>query len=309
MIDTKADREMVDYRKFDRIVEEEVEREREEQEKESKVKVTRLEKPTKVTIEQNVTPESNKNTSKGKLNKSGLSSSYSKWDRWAKEHDDDESDLQGENNVEEMSEDVTGGDFDKVGHERPKGTASSSTKTKIRNLTENGSETPKFLWSQIADEVLLRVHCSKATKAKDVNVFLSKDRLLKVSIKGQVVLEGKLEYGVADEETNSLASEEERFLRSMTWEMEDIDESSRCVTIKLFKRPPHQGVRIWWRRVFTTDANLDEKDIDVEQIAGRSRQSVTAMQKAWKEAHEIFLANRAREREQERALAEAAEDT
>jgi len=289
---------MVDYSRFEKIVEEEIELERREQG--SKVKVTRLEKPTQVTIKKDEVlladdKEGKRSSSAGGK---GLKESYSKWDRWAREQLDGEGEVDLDGN--DVDNELLRESFQKSQQLKGSNSATSLNppplKATIENLTLNGSETDRFFWSQTADEICIRVKCAKAVRAKDVRVELNTSRQLKVTVKSDVVIDAKLLNGVWDDNLSPFSSEDEKLAKSMSWEMEDAGDN-RCIVIRLHKRPPHEGVKMWWRRVFTEDSNLGERDIDVEQIASRSRKSVESMRNVWNEAHKIFLANRQKERE------------
>ena len=170
-----------------------------------------------------------------------------------------------------------------------------ATSLQNETLSLNGSDNGLFMWSQTADDVIIRVRCDPGTRARDVNVTLSATGQLKVCIKSIVVVCATLLHRVWDENKLPFASEEETLNKAMSWEVEDLShENKRCVVIHLAKRPPHEGIKIWWKRVFNEG---DEKEVDVTKIGSRNKAASEAAQKVWKEAHEIFLANRARERE------------
>ena len=169
----------------------------------------------------------------------------------------------------------------------------------LSKFIENGAENEKFWWSQTNDEVILRVKCqSTALKSKDIRIELLEQNMLQVVIRNVVVIEGKLSNPVWNEYDSVYGTtEEERFQKSMTWELENIgNESQKCIVIRLFKRSPHDGIKIWWRRMFADDT-YNEIDIDVTKISSRSKGKAEEYQKVWQEAHEAFRAARRKEKE------------
>ena len=247
---------MVDYSRFDKMVQDLSDSDSDER---RNVNVTKLEKPSAVTI----TGREDRNTaSSNTINPQAES--------------------QKESSAAQPIRSIT---FVKEG-----------SKTK-EELMKDGADNGTFLWSQTADEVIIRVRCPNGTKAKDVNVSLTSSAQLIVICKGNTVLCGTLVHDVWD--TDKLATDEERYNKGMTWELEDSTcEACRYVVVKLFKRPPGERVKMWWRRVFKEGS---EHEVDVNSISSRNKANTEAFQKVWNEAHGIFLANRARERAEREA--------
>jgi hypothetical protein len=296
---------MVDYSKFHKIISEMTDSDDDDDNGEggnnNKLKVTKLDKPTSITI----TPQQSQQRQNFTRTQQNERSQFSKNNITdAEEEEEHEEATTREDKFHSKSQPISGGAA------RPATTSSSALDKKTRkNLTINGSENSKFLWDQTVDEVHLRVICPLGTRAKDVQVVVSKQGLLTIQLKSRVFFEGKLAHGVWDDDvsTSSLAAfakEEETFSKSLHWEMEDLeDTNSRCIYIRLTKKPLQEGLKQWWRTVFVPGSikpeSVVENEVDVTQIAGRSKEKIEQTQQVWKEAHQLFLQARARERSEE----------
>jgi hypothetical protein len=266
---------MVDYSRFDKLAKELSD---DDDDAKNIVNVTKLDKPMAVTV-----GGEDRVHESGKAVMQGVDKAYSKWEKWSKDEeiDDDERKYFEDDMRPKPVFDAT-----------PPLISVPSSKT--GKLTLNGSDNGKFLWSQTADEVEVRVRCDTGIRAKDVRVDLNREGMLRVSAKGTTVLEGKLKNAVWDDYKTPFASEEEQVQKAMAWEVCDMPEGHRCVLIRLVKRPPYEGMKIWWPRVFSSG---EEVEVDVSKIPSRNQSSAASFQQAWKQAHETFLANRAKERE------------
>ena len=269
---------MVDYTKFKQLASE---LELEEEAEKPKINVTKFDKPTSVQI---------LGKSDHKANPS-INEQYSKWNKWSQEQEDEDEEPQEKKFIED--------DFKKIAQVStdPKQAAFfASSKASQPKYTENGKDNGMFLWSQTKDVVTLRVRCEEKTRAKDVSVNLNKESKLQVTVKGKLLLSGKLKYAVWDDDKVPFSTEEEKFQYSMTWELEDFEANSRCIVILLHKRPPTNGMRVWWKKVF--DDYPNETEVDVNNISERSKQNMASFQKAWKEAHDAFILQRNKERQE-----------
>lgn len=159
-----------------------------------------------------------------------------------------------------------------------------------KNPAENGADNGLFVWSQTPDDVCLRIRCVSKTKPKEVSVSLASSGQLVVKIASVVALDKKLDNPVWDDDLSPFASEDERFNRAMTWEVEDF-EAARCVSVRLCKRSPSPGVKMWWRRVFVDDPH----EVDVSKIEARRKGQLVGSD-VWNAAHEAFVKQRGKER-------------
>jgi hypothetical protein len=159
-------------------------------------------------------------------------------------------------------------------------------------LTLNGLDAGAFLWSQVAEQVAIRVRVAKGTRAKQVQVLLGAAGL-EVRVAGAVVLQGALAYGVwGDGGASVFATEEERFGKAMEWELQDLgQDGARCVLVRLYKRVPAAGLVVWWRRVFKLGS---EPELNLDAIRQRKSDASTrgAAQGAWEEAQRLFREQR-----------------
>jgi hypothetical protein len=161
-------------------------------------------------------------------------------------------------------------------------------------FTENGCDAGLFLWSQTADEVHLRVRVPLNTKARQVRVSLTNKQQLSISLvnHGAPIVQGQLAnpvFGGGDGASMDVFStEEERFHKAMEWEVQDLDSNSRCVFVRLTKHKPASQLVVWWSRVFLEG---DEPLFDVSQANSARKttpQDRQAMQHAWDEAQRLF---------------------
>lgn len=302
---------MVDYSRFNKIAAELTDSD-DEDARQNKVKVTKLDKPTTITI--NKQQQQQNNTISTNLD---LKKRYDQWKKWSQTNDtiDDEEERE-ESDVEIEKEPSL--QQDRKIHEilcsKPSLMNESPPKTDLPSIinkknsspTMNGSQNSKFLWSQTADEVYLRLKCPKETKGKDVKVDVSKHGMLCIHLRDCLFFQGKLAHSVWDDDVSTastFAKEEEKLSKSLDWEMEDLDAKSRCINMRFTKKPPvlQQGLKLWWRTMFVPGSigpePLVEDEVDLTQIDGRSKEKIEQVQKVWKDAHEMFLQARAKERE------------
>lgn len=251
---------MVDYSRFSKLVVSESEGEEEEEERPT---VTRYDKPTSVTF-----------------GPPPVSAPSDKWSKWAKEVDEEEEDVPREYIEDELMPPKPA---------LPSFAPSSSTTSPTRNGADNGS----FVWGQTADEVEIRLLCALHTKAKHVAVELHKGGRLVATVQSKVALDCTLAHAVWGDQDDAtpFSTEEDRFQHAMTWEVQDYNASARCVLIRLCKRPPAPGVRMWWRTAFKNHPT-PEVQVDVSQISSRSA-APTSFASAWDEAHKQFKAKHA----------------
>lgn len=163
--------------------------------------------------------------------------------------------------------------------------------------TRNGYRTLTHMFCQGAEEVTITVNVPIGTKAKDVQVDVSKSGELSVGICGVQHFIKQLAHEVEGMDRSAstavLASSKEDDAEDdpdIDWEMLDF-EDNRLVRITLKKRPP-AGLRVWWRKAFIDDPH----EVDISGISDRgvvggvdaATGRKMTMQEVWEAAHVEF---------------------
>lgn len=228
---------------------------------------------------------------------------YSKWDRLARDIEDDE-EYDEEENPEPLVTrfDEAGGKSITIG---PGGAsiaaAASSTASQTLKATptpaagadssvhtKNGGRTADYAWSQSRDEVVVQMPLAQQ-RARDLRVsFDSKTKLLRITHaqpSGDTeLLSRALHHDIHPAETDDGA------LATVDWEVRSRPRSpadgseERILELTLRKKPPFPGVTVWWKAVCVGDP-----EIDVSKIAGRDAAKVQDTNSLWREAHAQFL--------------------
>lgn len=228
---------------------------------------------------------------------------YSKWDRMARDIEDDE-----EYDEEEAPQPLVTRFDDARGKSitiGPCGASIASTAPTAEQApkaapvpaagadsssTKNGGRTTDYSWSQSRDEVVMQMPLAQQ-RARDLRVsFDSKTRLLRITHAqpgGEAeLLSRTLQHDIHPAETDdgTLATVDWEVRSRRPREAADGAEEERILELTLRKKPPFPGVTVWWKAVCEGDP-----EIDVSKIAGRDAAKVQDTNSLWREAHELFL--------------------
>lgn len=162
-----------------------------------------------------------------------------------------------------------------IPHVSRKANCSSSGKIETSSSAncKNGWSCDLYSWSQDRYEVKVQSSALPlTTKASDVSLKVT-EKSIQVTLQGMLLFGGELQHSIAIDDDDLSSG-------GIDWEV-STGEHGRFITFALRKKSPIPGSFIWWKRLFTSDP-----DIDTSVIEGRS--GTIGASDAWEKAHELF---------------------